>query len=247
MDTKYLINADLDGDSFKLNGGNTGILMIHGFTATTTEVRQISTCLSSFGYTIHAPLLPGHGTTPDDLNSTRYQDWIKEVAQAYHSLKEQCKTIFIAGESMGAILSLHLAENFPEINGVICYSPALIVKNLWLSMILRFFIDAIPKGSASDELPWKGYMVNPVKASAELYKLQQKTKYRLAKINQPTCVFIGGKDDRIAPDAGNFLLSKISSPKKELHFFANSPHCMILGIDMAAIGQKTHTFIQSCL
>lgn len=247
MGTEFLINADLDGDAFKLKGGNTGILMIHGFTATTAEVRQISTFLSHFGYTIHAPLLPGHGTTPRELNSIRYQDWITEIDQAYNSIKNQCQAIFVAGESMGAILSLHLAEIYPELRGVICYSPALIVKNLWLSMILRYFIDVIPKNSASDDLPWKGYTVNPVNASSELFKLQQVTKSKLARIHQPTCVFIGGKDERIAPDAGKFLLSKISSPIKELHYFDRSPHCMILGADMAAIGLKTHTFIQSCL
>lgn len=247
MDTENLINADLDGNDFSINGNRVGILLIHGFTATTTEVRQLANKLSPHGYTIYAPLLPGHGTSPEDLNSTGYHDWTNKVQQAYATLCSQCDSIFIAGESMGALLSLHLAEIFPGINGVICYSPAIIVKGLWLSMILRYFIKAIPKGNSSDNLLWKGYKVNPVKASAELFMFQQKVKSGLSKITQPVCIFIGGKDNRISLDAGNYLLNKIHSTKKENHFFENSPHCMILGKDLPEIAKRTHAFIQSCL
>jgi carboxylesterase len=125
MDTQFLLNADLDGNSFTYEGNNIGILLIHGFTATTTEVRLLADNLSKQGYTIHAPLLPGHGTTPDELNKTTYQNWIETVEEAYSFLHQKCPMIFIAGESMGALLSLHLAAKYREISGIICYSPAI--------------------------------------------------------------------------------------------------------------------------
>jgi carboxylesterase len=55
-------NPGLEGDSFFCEAGPFGILLIHGFTATTAEVRPLARRLLSVGYTISGPLLPGHDT-----------------------------------------------------------------------------------------------------------------------------------------------------------------------------------------
>jgi carboxylesterase len=245
MDTEFLLNANLDGNSFVYEGNQIGILLIHGFTATTAEVRLLADNLSKQGYSIRAPLLPGHGTTPGLLNKTTYHHWLENVEEAYALLHHKCQTVFIAGESMGAILSLYLAEKHKEIAGVICYSPAISVHYLWVSLFARFFISEIPKTGPSDTLPWKGYKVNPTRASAELFKLQKIVKNDLGKIQQPVCVFIGGKDIRISPKSGEYILDHIKSLRKEIHLFENSPHCMILAQDLPDITKRTLAFIQN--
>jgi len=55
-------NPQLDGESFFFEGNEIGVALFHGFTATTAEVRPLAEYLRSFGYTLSAPLLPGHGT-----------------------------------------------------------------------------------------------------------------------------------------------------------------------------------------
>ncbi len=57
---EFMRNAQLDGDSFFWQGGATGILLIHGFTATTAQVRLLANFLQARNYTVAAPLLPGH-------------------------------------------------------------------------------------------------------------------------------------------------------------------------------------------
>jgi carboxylesterase len=245
METEFLLNADLDGNSFTYEGNQIGILLIHGFTATTAEVRLLADNLYKQGFTIHAPLLPGHGVTPNELNKTTYQNWIETVEEAYSILRHKCSNIFIAGESMGALLSLYLAEKHKEIAGVICYSPAISVHYLWVSLFARYFMSEIPKTGPSDTLPWKGYKVNPTRASSELYKLQKIVKNDLEKIKQPVCVFIGGKDIRISPKSGEYILDHIKSGRKEIHLFENSPHCMILAQDLPEITKMTVAFIQN--
>jgi carboxylesterase len=245
MDTEFLLNADLDGNSFTYEGNKIGILLIHGFTATTTEVRLLADILHIQGYSIHAPLLSGHGVTPDVLNKTSYQSWIETVEDAYSLLQQKCSNIFVAGESMGAILSLYLAIKHQEISGVICYSPAVSVRYLWITLAARYFKSEIPKTGPSDNLPWKGYKVNPTKASAELFKLQKIIKKELIKIHQPVCVFIGRKDIRISPNSGSYILDHIGSSRKEIHMLENSPHCMILAQDLPEIAKRSITFIQN--
>lgn len=245
MDSEYLQNVDLDGYDFTYEGSQTGILLIHGFTATTTEVRLLADQLFQSGYTIHAPLLPGHGTTPRELNKTRYQDWLDAVDGAYAFMQHKCTDIFVAGESMGALLSLYLAARQSKIAGVICYSPAVVVKNIWLAIVLQYFVDFLPKSGAADNLPWKGYKVNPTRATAQLFLLQRYVKPLLQKVRQPLCVFIGRKDDRISPNAGDYLLQHVNSTQKEIHYQENSPHCMILAKELPDISSKTKCFIQS--
>ena len=67
MEQQMILNPHLEGDSFFWEGGEVGILLIHGFTATTAEVRPLAEFLHKNGYTVAGPLLPGHYTKPDDL------------------------------------------------------------------------------------------------------------------------------------------------------------------------------------
>jgi len=96
----YIKNPQLDGETFLLEGNNTGVLLFHGFTATTTEVRLIGECLNKAGFTVSAPLLPGHGTHPQDLNRVSWRDWIACGEKYLFELKKHCKKIIIGGGVM---------------------------------------------------------------------------------------------------------------------------------------------------
>ena len=85
-------HPELDGKDFLLSGStdkDIGFLFIHGFTATTVEVRQIANHFHSLGYTVTGPLLPGHGTSPEDMNKQSLSDWLDCVENAYQRLKKR--------------------------------------------------------------------------------------------------------------------------------------------------------------
>ena len=102
----HLHNPHLPGDEFFWPGGSTGILLCHGFTATTAEVRPLGKVLAAAGYTIAGPLLPGHNTSPADLNRTRWQDWVRVYDEMLEKLYDHCETVIVGGESTGALLGL---------------------------------------------------------------------------------------------------------------------------------------------
>ena len=56
MAENFMIHPELDGASFTYQGGKTGFLLLHGFTATTAEVRPLGERLHAAGYTVSAPL-----------------------------------------------------------------------------------------------------------------------------------------------------------------------------------------------
>ena len=63
-----------------------GVLFIHSFGSTTLEFQEFSEFLQDQGFKTSNPLLPGHGTTPDDLNRFKFSDWIHVSEKALSEL-----------------------------------------------------------------------------------------------------------------------------------------------------------------
>ncbi|MCH2451913.1 MAG: hypothetical protein MK221_01750, partial [Gemmatimonadetes bacterium] len=103
-----IINPELEGGSFFWKGGETGVLLLHGLTATTAEVRPLAKCLLNEGYTVSGILLPGHGTKAENLSHTHRNDWIKASKEAYNELKRECSYVILGGEYVVALLALSL-------------------------------------------------------------------------------------------------------------------------------------------
>lgn len=242
-----LLNPQLDGDPFFWKGSEIGLLLIHGFTATTTEVRLLAKRFYADGYTVSSPLLPGHGTSPQDMNSRTWQEWVKHVEIAYLDLKRQCETVIVGGESMGALLALNLASRHPEIRLVLAYSPALKVHLLWASQFLYPFEKYRPKLPGIRELAWKGYKCNPMKASMQLYKLQRIVKSRINLIHQPVAIFLGAEDHTIDQEGGIHLFDQLPPGQKSIFSYAHSSHCMILDRELDAIYDQSKVFINQVL
>ena len=69
MPAGLIQNPHLDSSPFCFEGSSTGVLLLHGLTATPVEVRLIGQYLHERGYTVSGPLLPGHGATVEAINA----------------------------------------------------------------------------------------------------------------------------------------------------------------------------------
>ena len=106
MITEMTPYPSLDPSPFILEGGTVGVLLIHGFTGSPTEMRLVGEYLNQHKITVSAPCLPGHGTTLDDLNQvgstqkeiitlhnsghvlTLDKEWEEVAEQTYQFLKK---------------------------------------------------------------------------------------------------------------------------------------------------------------
>ena len=114
-----------DTTNYETNkGSKTGVLLIHGFTNTTYELKKLIDFLTKQNYHVIADNLPGHATTVKDCNSTSYLEWIEFTEKRLAYLSSHCDNIFVCGISMGALLAMHLSVAFP-INGLISTAPVL--------------------------------------------------------------------------------------------------------------------------
>ena len=249
--TAMIKNPQLEGGPFLWKGGNIGIVLIHGFTATTAEVRLLAQNLYRDNYTISAPLLSGHNTTPLDLNSVSWRDWVNDAEEGFQKLLPLCSHIFVGGESTGGLLALELASRHPEVLGVLTYSPAL---KLYMSKFDMFklhlfshFIPYVSKPTNDDHLAWKGYTVNPLKGVIQLINLQNIVQDHLSLIKQPTLIVQGRLDETVDPHVPGIIANQISSNYVEIHWMANSTHCVILDKELNDVTRATQEFLTKAL
>ncbi|MEL7625441.1 MAG: alpha/beta fold hydrolase [Anaerolineaceae bacterium] len=244
MSNQYIVKPYLDGSSFHFPGNKTGFVLVHGFTATTTEIRPLAERLHLEGYTVSAPLLPGHDTHPDDLNRVRWQDWYKTVRQAYLEMRETCDQVWLGGESMGALLCLLVASGFPEVSGLLLFSPALKVRKLNAALLAQFFIKYLDKSKKSNDQLWKGYNVYPMRGAVQLLKLQKQVKKNLHKVTQPTLVVVSENDQTVRVSTGKSIINSISSREKKLIVLKNASHTMLLDKDNQQTIDQAIEFVQ---
>jgi carboxylesterase len=247
MAENYMIHPELDGSSFTCQGGTTGFLLLHGFTATTTEVRPLGERLCATGHTVSAPLLPGHGTHPDDLNKIRWQDWLQIVESEYHKLSEECEEVWVAGESMGGLLCLLLAAKNPNIKGLLLYAPALYVNKMNAAYVLQYVMKYLAKKPKKEDLPWKGYNVYPLKGAVEMLKLQKAARKALGKITQPTLAFFSEKDATVNLAASDLLKEKLGSKDLEIVILKESPHVILLANEQQKVIGHTVNYLTNHL
>lgn len=244
----YFKNPQLEGSPFYWEAGPTGVLLTHGFTATTAEVRLLATRLYEAGYTISAPLLPGHYSHPKDLNAVKWRDWVNTVEQAYNRLQEECEQIFVGGESTGGILALYLAAKHPEAAGVLAYAPALRLNlGLWdrirIYLLAPFRPYSVKKGK-EDNLPWQGYMVNPLKGVIQLLRLQREVGKLLPKVRQPILIVQGRLDSTVHPGVPKMIAESVSSSIKEVHCMEHSGHVVMIDQEWEKVAEITLSFLQ---
>ncbi|OGO05619.1 MAG: hypothetical protein A2Y73_01085 [Chloroflexi bacterium RBG_13_56_8] len=242
--------SDQDPSPFALAGGPVGCLLVHGFTGAPPEMRPPGDFLHQQGISVSAPLLPGHGTVPEDLNRVRWQDWVEVARDAFWALRRQCKVVFVGGLSMGSLVVLHLAVLQPDLAGIMLYSPALKVANRLYPLLplFRSFLKQWPKGSPDLTDPeavhrlWT-YDTYPVRGAYELMKFQRVVWGEIHRVRVPAIVFHSTLDREIHPTAGKFTFEGLGSQDKELVTLHNSGHVITVDSERESVFARTWEFM----
>ena len=240
-----------DPSTFFLEGGPVGALLIHGLPGSTTDVQLLGSYLHECGFTVSAPLLPGHGTQPADLNRVRWQDWTTCAEEALARLAATCEMIFVGGLSMGALIAIYLGVHHPELTGIGLYSPAIAVRNrlVHLTPLLKYFVPFWPGGESDLMDPEAAarlctYDVNPTRGAHEVYKLMKVARRLLPSVTVPALIVHSILDRSIAPHSARLAHDRIGSTEKELLTLHNSGHNILVDAEWKVVAEKTYQFIE---
>ena len=204
-------------EPFDLPGGPVGVLLCHGFTGTPQGMRDWGTALAGAGFTVHCPLLPGHGTRWQDANASTEDDWYTELSAALDDLLGRCSSVVVAGLSMGGTLALRLAELRPDdVAALVLVNPSLLTERKdakLLPVLARLTPAWAPIGSdvkkpGSVEL---AYPRLPTRAAVALRRLWAAVRADLGTVGTPLLVFRSVTDHVVEPASVRLLLAEVGS------------------------------------
>jgi carboxylesterase len=244
--------ADAPGDAAGA-GQAVGVLLIHGYTGSAAETRPMGEYLAAQGLSVRCPLLPGHGTTPEDLTHVHWRAWAAEAELALQDLQCRCTTVFVGGMSLGSLLTLWLGARHPEIAGLIPMSPAIKLQNPLLPLVvgLRYLLKYNPMGALDDRdlgdpecrrRIWC-YDKTPLWGGGEVYLLQRRVWKALPTISQPVLIFQGRRDAQVDPRAAQLLYEAIGSSDKAVVWLEHSGHNVLADGERELLWEQSHAWI----
>lgn len=238
-----------------LQGDKKGILIIHGFTGTPGELRLLANRLNTEGYTVRGLLLPGHGTTPEDLETKTIEDWYEASKKEYIKLKETCTEVSVIGLSMGGLLAMKLAAEFNIHSAIIMsapiflYDPRVKLLNKRVYSVVKIFYRYVRKFkrdySDIGEEYKQCYKVMPLKGVVELVKLIKMCKKDvIPKITVP-CLIIQSKNEHtVKTESAKYIYDNIKSKTKKLVWLQNSGHIITIGKEREKVFDVVSNFLK---
>lgn len=230
----------------QLAGGSTGCLLVHGFTSCPADLRYLTEHLHTAGLTVHEVLLPGHGSTAEDMAKTDWQDWLVAVEQGLDNLSSQCSAVWLIGFSMGGVLTGILASR-SNVQGYISISAPIWprAKMTKFAFLLQYIRRYVQLGKRPDfELPSWRYQRVAVKNIADLTRLIKVFKGALPHIKVPTLVIQGEDDRTIEPRSADYIFRHLGSADK-VRFSVPGGHMLLLGVQRQQICDKIYEFIKT--
>ena len=241
-------------ESFFLPGGPTGVLLLHGFTSSPAEVRPLGDFLAAHGYTVHGPLLAGHGTAPEDLRGTTWRDWVASAEEGLAVLRAaDCTRIALVGLSLGGSISLYLAARQPQAYlGLVTMNSPVFIPTIfqpalrWLgSGLLPFFdkgiSDLAAEGPGRHELT---YTRTPLESVSALIEFLDQVNTVLPEVRTPALVIYSRRDRLVLPYNAMRIYRAIQSLDKQMVVLHRGYHVVTVGADAPRTFAAVHRFLQ---
>ncbi len=237
-------------EPFDHDGGDVGVLLLHGFTGSPKSMRPWGEFLADAGLTVRVPRLPGHGTRWQDMNITTWQDWYAEADRSFREISARCATVFVMGLSMGGSLTLRLAEMKGDaISGIVLVNPAVHSErpDRFALPIIKHLVGSFPGISNDINKPGQdegAYDRIPLKAAHSLTHLWSAVKTDIEAVTQPLLLFRSSVDHVVEASNAAWILSHVSSSDVREVVLMDSFHVATLDNDADMIFEQSLQFVR---
>jgi carboxylesterase len=240
----------LDLDPFFFEGGDVGCLLIHGGTGSPPEMRWMGEYLARKGLTVVGVRLAGHGTTPEDLASKDWTDFIASAKDGLDQIRSLCKKVFVAGLSFGGLITLYLAAHYPFQGAIVMSAPAYIHDwRLHLLPVFKYLVKWVRMGEEFDLTDPEAskrlfcYRRVPTVFGVQFSRLLRETKKSLSRVDLPLLLMQGAHDRTIPEESSQYFFDHVGSMDKEIVWFQNSGHAITVDRERELVWQKAYEFI----
>ena len=254
-----------------LKAGAHGVLLLHGLSGSNLEVSRLAQRLHLEGFTVFAPNIQGYCF---ETECTPYTHWLDSCFEAYLNLKQDCDTVSVCGLSMGATLSLALAQHFDDVNSIALLASCMDYEGWavpWYQVfvpLLNFlpiqldidFPEEHPFGVKNPEIRSKmrhallrkkyaeiGGNSIPLNKIQEGLKLINQTKKYIDSVHCPVLAIHAIEDEICSLKGAEEMFKKINSKKKEFIYLDDSYHLITIDNQRNLVYSETTLFMKDCV
>ncbi|MEV6059935.1 alpha/beta fold hydrolase [Nocardia asteroides] len=241
-----------DAEPFDHTGGEHGVLVLHGFTGSPQSVKPLAKWFAEAGFSVSAPLLPGHGTTVEDMLATGWTDWSNAAERAYLDLASRCSRIVVAGLSMGGTLTTWLALRHPEIAGIVTINPLIDARApLWSGLVAAGrHSDAATLPALGSDIAMPGvvesaYDAVPVAGLESVTAAVLELASDPRPLDMPALIFVSLHDHVVDPASAHALAARCTGTTIVRELGA-SYHVATLDYEAEEIASESLAFARAC-
>ena len=245
------------------------VLLFHGMTGSPYEMKKMGKALFDADFDVFCYCLPGHGTSPINIKTVRWQDWYDDSVLHYKELTQKYDEVYLGGLCLGAVLAIAIAQEYQNVRGIVSLSTTLFLDGwtipwynffmpIGVHTILRYyysFPEREPYGLKNETLRRKIAALQkrntealdnyPMSCIYELLKFSKQTQKNIAKVTAPILLMHAKEDDLTSTRSAEFVYRNISSKTKNYIKLENSYHLIVMDYERDYVFEKSIEFFNS--
>lgn len=241
-------------ESFTLAGTNgRALLLLHGSGDSPQTLRYLAERLQATGYTVHAPLLPGHGRSPREFAGVDAAAYMAAAHAALDELRGRHGWIGVGGLSMGGALAAQLAADAADVRVLMLMAPYLAPtpQVSWAARTAPFwgalhpYLDARGAMSVHDPAARSAsyaYGIVTPNALRALLETASRGRSALAQVTVPTLVIHSRTDNRIPETVASETTATLRAPT-ERHWVSGCGHVITVDYCKDVVAELVLAFL----
>ena len=233
-------------------------LFVHGYAGCGNNFNRLPDLLAEKGWRVRVLLLPGHGTSPKDLEDVSTDTLLQAVVAEAEALSREHDQVILIGHSMGSALSTMTASQVP-VDGIVLGGAYFGVTHHWYyglrpekwTVIGSHLVRWVYKGdlflqvndrSAKDSIVCYTWL--PTRAGLMLNDLGRRVKEAsvLDSVTCPVLMLHSHGDVAASPAAAERAFESMASQEKELVWLPNSNHHIYWDYDHEQVEREVLEF-----
>ena len=263
------MGKSLDFEFIHENKCRRAVLLFHGMTGSPYEMKKMGKALFDADFDVFCYCLPGHGTSPINIKTVRWQDWYDDSVLHYKELTQKYDEVYLGGLCLGAVLAIAIAQEYQNVRGIVSLSTTLFLDGwtipwynffmpIGVHTILRYyysFPEREPYGLKNETLRRKIAALQkrntealdnyPMSCIYELLKFSKQTQKNIAKVTAPILLMHAKEDDLTSTKSAEFVYRNISSKTKNYIKLENSYHLIVMDYERDYVFEKSIEFFNS--
>ncbi|WP_428416398.1 alpha/beta hydrolase [Phocicoccus schoeneichii] len=223
------------------------VLMLHGFTGNTSDVRQLGRYLEKHDIPSYSFNYEGHGEAPEKILKSSPYIWYKQVVDTYDELKKQYDRVFVVGLSIGGVLGLRLTlDREVEALATVCSPMSLKTNDELLenfktyARMFKSRFEQKDEGEIEKEID----LLSDESVFEDIRSFIMSVRDDLDEVYVPMFIAQGEKDVVIDQGSAKIIYDTVDSDDKNIIYYKDSGHVLTLDKDKETFFEDYYDFIK---